>query len=220
MWAYPWIMGKTNSSVVARSNNLLGFCKDFTYNESCSTGSFFKAFFTWFSFAFFVLILHIPFMHPLIKKFGAHESEPNRGLMQKGSYVYEFHASDHSGHKTSYFRIFGRGDHTYFQTAIMSGESAVCLAKNYKHFAKKGGIYTPMSGMGDLLVDRLASAKSFLGDTMAFHFGGYETRHEEEWEECPDVVEELTATTPYASNPAKHVTNDSFHGKRTVQTRG
>jgi short subunit dehydrogenase-like uncharacterized protein len=50
------------------------------------------------------------------------------------------------------------GDPGYAATAMMMGESALCLALDRERLPDRAGVLTPASAMGDALVDRLRAA--------------------------------------------------------------
>jgi short subunit dehydrogenase-like uncharacterized protein len=53
-------------------------------------------------------------------------------------------------------RVEGDGDPGYHDTAIMLGQSALCLARD--ELSSEGGVITPSVAMGHALRDRLRAA--------------------------------------------------------------
>jgi short subunit dehydrogenase-like uncharacterized protein len=54
--------------------------------------------------------------------------------------------------------VAGRGDPGYQATAVMFGESALCLALDRDRLPRLGGVLTPATAMGSILAGRLRSA--------------------------------------------------------------
>ena len=51
--------------------------------------------------------------------------------------------------------VAAKGDPGYAATAVMQGESALCLALDRDRLPERAGVLTPATAMGDALVDRL-----------------------------------------------------------------
>jgi short subunit dehydrogenase-like uncharacterized protein len=49
------------------------------------------------------------------------------------------------------------GDPGYAATAVLLGESALALARDYEQLPDRRGVLTPASAMGDVLLKRLAA---------------------------------------------------------------
>jgi short subunit dehydrogenase-like uncharacterized protein len=55
-------------------------------------------------------------------------------------------------------KVAGRGDPGYAATAVMLGESALCLALDRDRLPDRSGVLTPATAMGTVLTDRLRAA--------------------------------------------------------------
>jgi short subunit dehydrogenase-like uncharacterized protein len=55
-------------------------------------------------------------------------------------------------------RVAAKGDPGYAATAVMMGESALCLALDRERLPQRAGVLTPATAMGTALVDRLRAA--------------------------------------------------------------
>ena len=55
-------------------------------------------------------------------------------------------------------RVAAKGDPGYKATAVMMGESALCLALDRERLPQRAGVLTPATAMGTALVDRLRAA--------------------------------------------------------------
>ena len=55
-------------------------------------------------------------------------------------------------------RVEARGDPGYQATAVMFGESALCLALDRDRLPGRAGVLTPATAMGPVLASRLRSA--------------------------------------------------------------
>ena len=70
--------------------------------------------------------------------------------------VRVFAESESGARKT--MLIEGKGDPGYQLTAVLLGESAVCLARDEAKLPKVAGVLTPATAMGRPLIDRLVAA--------------------------------------------------------------
>jgi len=55
-------------------------------------------------------------------------------------------------------KVEARGDPGYAATAVMLGESALCLALDRDRLPARAGVLTPATAMGATLADRLRAA--------------------------------------------------------------
>jgi len=93
-------------------------------------------------------------LRSLLPKPGAGPSEKKR---QAGFFRIEFHARTSSGARYL-TRVGADGDPGYAATAVMLGESALCLALDRDRLPGRAGGLTPATAMGTALADRLRSA--------------------------------------------------------------
>jgi short subunit dehydrogenase-like uncharacterized protein len=54
--------------------------------------------------------------------------------------------------------VAAQGDPGYAATAVMLGESALCLALDEARLPSRAGVLTPATGLGSVLADRLRAA--------------------------------------------------------------
>lgn len=158
-WTGPFIMASYNTRVVRRSNALLGwrYGRAFRYHEVTDFGSRAKS----------------PFAAAgmtagLLGVVGAMSFGPTRGLLDralpgpgegpdeedraKGRFRMEVVATTTSGAKYA-TTVAASADPGYNGTAIMLGQSALCLATD--DLRSEGGVLTPAVAMDGALVDRL-----------------------------------------------------------------
>ncbi len=168
-WTGPFIMAAVNEKIVRRSNALLDYRygKAFRYSEASHLGKGLPA------------VLRATAMSAGVGLFGAAMAlRPSRALLQRlvlpspGEGPTE--ETIEGGHFT--LRHFGAGtdadgrnfeisttisadkDPGYGATALMLGESALCLALDDEAGALDGGSLTPATALGDPFVKRLRSA--------------------------------------------------------------
>jgi len=165
-WVAPFVMAIPNTRVVRRSNALLGnrYGKDFHYNE-CERGSFLKTFFICFAAIVLITMLSIRFCRNCVMK--RLLPSPGQGPSAKKRATFWFHylliakVADDSGTASKVQLHIKGGDPGYTETAKMVAEAALCLATQRKELEAKGGVLTPASAMGQLLVSRLDKAGIF-----------------------------------------------------------
>jgi len=144
-WSAPFVMATINTKNIHRSNYLLGheYGDDFVYDEMLLTGPGDQG-------------------EAIAKAVAADKSMandpmqpgegPTKEAREAGSYDVLFVGSNSAGGRVM-ASVKGDKDPGYGSTCKMISESAVCLLKNPD--AASGGIWTPASAMGSLLIDRL-----------------------------------------------------------------
>jgi len=144
-WSAPFVMATINTKNIHRSNLLLGheYGDNFVYDEMMLTGPGEKG----------------EAMAKMVaedKSMANDPMQPGEGPSKEeretGHYDVLFAGSNDSG-DSLLASVKGDKDPGYGSTCKMISESAVCLLKNPK--AASGGIWTPASAMGTLLIDRL-----------------------------------------------------------------
>lgn len=144
-WSAPFVMATINTKNIHRSNFLLGhaYGEDFVYDEMMLTGPGEKGEATANAVAADKSMANDP------RKPGEGPSKEER---ENGYYDVLFAGSNDKGDS---LRVSVKGDKDpgYGSTSKMIAESAVCLVKNPD--AASGGIWTPASAMGALLIERL-----------------------------------------------------------------
>jgi short subunit dehydrogenase-like uncharacterized protein len=164
LWLAPFVMGSINVRSVRRSNALQDWAygRKFRYRETMSTGSGLTgpvkgaavagglgAFMAGLSFGPTRKLLDAVLPDP-----GEGPSEESR---RKGSYRIAIHGRTSSG-KRFVSRVAQKGDPGYEATAVMFGESGLCLALDDGALPQRAGVLTPATGMGDALIARLRAA--------------------------------------------------------------
>lgn len=164
-WLAPFYMGPINSRVVRRSAALLGFSPDFAYREYLQTGSgiggALAAGSLSFAEAVTQAVLNWAPMRHLIQSYApAPGTGPSEDVMNHGSFHCEWLARSASG-KVVRGHIADVGDPGNRGTTKMLCESALALVVNRDELPggpAMGGILTPASAFGDVLVRRLRAA--------------------------------------------------------------
>jgi len=144
-WSAPFMMATINTKNVHRSNFLLSheYGADFSYDEMLFTGPGEKG-------------EAMAKMVAADKSMANDKQQPGDGPTREerdaGYYDVLFVGTNAKG-ETLRASVKGDKDPGYGSTSKMIAESAVCLLKNPE--AASGGIWTPASAMGSLLIDRL-----------------------------------------------------------------
>jgi short subunit dehydrogenase-like uncharacterized protein len=82
---------------------------------------------------------------------------PSEKARNSGLFRIEIHVTTSTGaHYRA--RVAAKGDPGYAATAVMMGESALCLALDRERLPQRTGVLTPATAMGIALVDRLRAA--------------------------------------------------------------
>jgi short subunit dehydrogenase-like uncharacterized protein len=82
---------------------------------------------------------------------------PSQRVRDRGFFRMRVHASTVHGRRYV-ANVAARGDPGYAATAVMLGESALCLALDRDRLPARSGVLTPATAMGAALVDRLRAA--------------------------------------------------------------
>ena len=144
-WSAPFVMATINTKNIHRSNYLLAheYGDDFVYDEMLLTGPGDQGE------AMAKAVAEDKSMANDPRKPGEGPSKEER---ETGHYDVLFVGSNSSGNSIM-ASVKGDKDPGYGSTCKMISESAVCLLKNPD--AASGGIWTPASAMGLLLIDRV-----------------------------------------------------------------
>jgi len=165
MWCGPFVMAAINSKVVRRSNALMGFPygRELRYSEEMSTGKgpkgFARATVVAGGVAAFLAAVAGPTRGLLEKRLPSPGEGPSKEARESGYFVSRFIADgrDAEGEALQLRGVVkGVKDPGYGETAKMLGESALCLATD--DVDAPGGIRTPASTMGKVLIERLRDA--------------------------------------------------------------
>jgi short subunit dehydrogenase-like uncharacterized protein len=164
LWTGPFIMARFNTRIVRRSNALLGWAygRQFRYREvtgfGASPGAPVRALAV--TTAFTALMAGVALrpsralLRPMLPQPGEGPGEKAR---RTGLFRLEVHARTATGARYL-TRVEAHGDPGYAATAVMLGESALCLALDRDHLPEVAGVLTPATAMGAVLTNRLRSA--------------------------------------------------------------
>ncbi len=164
-WLAPFMMSTVNTRVVRRSAALLGYADGFAYQEylrlgkgpaaamaatSLSLGSFTSQ-----------AALRLAPIRAMAQKFAPSPgSGPSEASMDNGSFRCQWVGHSANGHMVR-GQIADKGDPGNRATTKMLCESALALALQLDALPggqQHGGLLTPASGLGDVLVQRLRTA--------------------------------------------------------------
>jgi len=163
-WVGPFIMGQINTRVVRRSSALQDWAYGprFRYRELMGFGSgplapVLAGAMAGGAGALQAGLSFGPTRAMLDRVLPSPGQGPSARSREHGYFRIEIHARTSSG--TRYVcRIAAQGDPGYKATAVMLGESALCLALDADRLPPRAGVMTPATAMGDVLVERLRAA--------------------------------------------------------------
>jgi short subunit dehydrogenase-like uncharacterized protein len=163
-WVAPFIMGAVNTRVVRRTNALQGWAygRELRYAEAISTGSGALGRVKATGLAGGVLaamagIAFPPSRFVLDRVLPAPGEGPDEKARREGYFKIDVDTTTSSGARYV-CRIHGSGDPGYAATAVMLGQSALCLALDGDDLPDRSGVLTPATAMGQALVKRLRAA--------------------------------------------------------------
>jgi short subunit dehydrogenase-like uncharacterized protein len=163
-WLGPFVMAQINTRVVRRSNALqdwtygrrmryrevMGFGSDLTAPvKAASVAAGIGALAGGLSFG--------PTRAVLDRVLPSPGDGPGEKARENGSFDIETHTRTSSGARYV-AHVAAKGDPGYAATAVMLGESALCLARDGDALPARAGILTPATAMGGVLVERLRAA--------------------------------------------------------------
>src|SRR5215831_1183996 len=163
-WTGPFIMASFNTRIVRRSNALQGWAygRRFRYREvtgfGAGRGGQVRALAT--TAGLTALMAGVAFqpsralLMPLLPKPGEGPGDKTRSA---GFFRLQIHARTATGARYL-TRVEAGGDPGYAATAVMLGESALCLTLDRDGLPDRAGVLTPASAMGAMLTSRLRSA--------------------------------------------------------------
>jgi len=170
-WVGPFVMASANTRVVRRSNALLGgaYGPRFRYREVMGFGSGptapVKAGALAAGLGVFQAALGFGPARGLLDRVLPDPGEgPSDEARRKGFFRIEIHARTTAGPRYV-CRVAAQGDPGYAATAVMLGQSGLCLALDDDALPARAGVLTPATAMGRPLVDRLRVA----GQTFEAH---------------------------------------------------
>jgi short subunit dehydrogenase-like uncharacterized protein len=160
-WLAPFVMAGVNTRVVRRSNALQNhaYGRRFRYREVMSAGSGplapVRAGAIVAALGGLVAGMGFgPTRAVLDKVLPSPGQGPSEKARRRGFYEIAIHGRTSSGRRYT-SRVVQQGDPGYAATAVLLGESALCLALDADRLPEGGGVLTPATAMGDVLADRL-----------------------------------------------------------------
>jgi short subunit dehydrogenase-like uncharacterized protein len=164
-WLGPFFMASINTRVVRRSAALLGYAPEFSYQEYLRLGRGPVAALAAASLSTGALLSQAALAFAPVRKLAAKLSPPpgagpSEASMDGGSFRCEWVGKSATGQLVR-GRIADQGDPGNRATTKMVCESALALALQMKDLpggTKLGGVLTPASGLGEVLVQRLRVA--------------------------------------------------------------
>lgn len=164
LWTGPFVMAAYNTRVVRRSNALLGWSygRAFRYREVVGFGSGPAALLTTGAMTAAVGVLTAGMALPptrwlLDRVLPGQGDGPSEATRAGGHFRVDIHGVTSTGaHYVA--KVAAQGDPGYAATAVMLGESALCLARDRDHLPHRAGVLTPATAMGEALIDRLRRA--------------------------------------------------------------
>ena len=160
-WVGPFIMAGFNTRIVRRSNALRGhaYGRRFRYREVSSYGKGLRGrrratVFTALMGLAFAGMAN-PRTRPVVDRLAPSPGEgPSEEARRSGWFSMKIRTTTQSGRRYL-ATVAAQGDPGYAATAVMLGESALCLALDGPTLPAAAGVLTPATAMGDVLVERL-----------------------------------------------------------------
>lgn len=164
LWLAPFVMASINTRAVRRSNALQDWAygRRFRYREVMSTGGLpfgpvlagatvggLGALMAGLSFG--------PTRKVLDRLLPSPGDGPGEDARRRGRFTIHIHTRTSSGRRYR-AKVAAPGDPGYAATAVMLGESALCLAHDEDRLPPRAGVLTPATGLGPTLTARLRAA--------------------------------------------------------------
>jgi len=164
-WVTPFVMAGTNMKAVRRSASLLNYNQDgesFSNFEAMASFSLLEALSKLKTFILFALIMYFRVIgdYAIKKKYLFSPGEgPSERQMDHGRFVFRVVGIADTKPAQRIACVVSGGDPGYRESSKMLSESAFCVALQKDQFTGlKGGVLTPASSMGMILVERLRKA--------------------------------------------------------------
>lgn len=164
LWLGPFVMASINTRVVRRSNALQGWAygRRFRYRETMAMGSGLtgRAKATALAGGVGALVGGLSFgptravLEKVLPSPGEGPSEKTRA---NGFFKIDVHTQTSTGARYV-CHLAAPGDPGYAATAVMLGESALCLVLDRERLPARAGVLTPATALDGALVDRLRAA--------------------------------------------------------------
>lgn len=151
----PFVMSSINTEVIKRSQALRSKGnKNLKYRESLIFQDFKTAFVNWFTLVAGGTLLLTPIRDRIIPKPG---EGPSRKVMEEGYLTVAGFGVGSKGNKVETLLYFPK-EVGYRDTGRLLAESGLCLSLDQDKLpVKTGGFFTPSTGMGDALLDRMCN---------------------------------------------------------------
>jgi short subunit dehydrogenase-like uncharacterized protein len=163
-WLAPFVMAAINTRIVRRSNALQDWAygRRFRYRETMAMGSgpvgLAKATAAVGGLGALTGALAVPPVRKALGRFIPSAGEgPSQEAREKGFFKTEIHARTPNGERYV-CRIEAQGDPGYAATAVMFGESALCLVLDRDELPDRAGVLTPATALDGPLLERLRAA--------------------------------------------------------------
>lgn len=162
-WIGPFVMASTNTRIVRRSNALMAYRygREFRYREVSRFDKGPKGYLQAASMAAMLIGLGagltLPIARQVLDRVLPSPGEgPSREAIEAGCFEMRLYGQAPGGEVR--VKVRAERDPGYGATAIMLGESAVCLAQDRAALRESGGVLTPATAMGTPLLARLRAA--------------------------------------------------------------
>jgi short subunit dehydrogenase-like uncharacterized protein len=142
-----WLMAGINEKVVSRSAYLLNYSERFSYQETAYSKSLFSALLQTSMIVLFAILMFFSFGRKLILRFFATKT-PGAGRLRMNFWGQTVKGTELRAQITSDLNP------GYQLTGVMLGETALALVLD-RDRCGAGGVLTPASGVGQVLVERL-----------------------------------------------------------------
>ena len=163
-WIGPFIMAPSNTRIVRRSNSLQAWAygRRFRYREVTAFGPGatgpLKAAGMVAGLGVLAGALALPPTRAVLDRVLPGSGEgPSEEKRRNGFFKIDVHTRTSRGRRYV-CRVAAQGDPGYAATAVMLGESALCLSLDGERLPARAGVLTPATAMGDALVERLRAA--------------------------------------------------------------
>lgn len=158
-WLAPFFMAPYNTRLVRRTAHLVGYGPDFRYRETMSVGrgirSFFRAHLVKLGMgALLGAMMFGPTANFVDRKLPKPGEGPSESQRARGRFTIDLYADDATGGRWT-SRVSLEKDPGYDGTAMMISAAAMALAYDRDRLPDRHGVLTPVSGIGDPLIDRL-----------------------------------------------------------------
>jgi short subunit dehydrogenase-like uncharacterized protein len=163
-WTAPWVMATYNSRIVRRSDSLLdhAYGPAFRYREAVGFGRGTQGRLQAYALAAGLgtafAAMSNRYTRSVADRFLPSPGEgPGAKAQEGGHFRVELRTTTERGRRLLAV-VAAKGDPGYAATAVMLGESALCLTLDDDRLPPGGGVLTPAVAMGDTLVERLRIA--------------------------------------------------------------